>query len=161
MDGIGISTLKKGKEYRGEYKQDKRHGFGIYTWSDGRTHSGYWWKGKEHGLGTSHIQGGVEGTHTLWEDGKKVAWFTQQQVNIINLAAQDSERLNPERLDSSENTFDYRTYFQKEKSASKVDADATFDAPSNFYLRLELVEEQIETRKALSKFSPRPGSVRR
>ena len=36
MEGRGIYTWKDGREYNGEYKEDKKHGFGIYSWNDGR-----------------------------------------------------------------------------------------------------------------------------
>ena len=35
-----------GKEYFGDFYEDKRHGFGKFKWKDGREYEGDWEKGK-------------------------------------------------------------------------------------------------------------------
>lgn len=44
--GHGIYTWPDGRQYEGEYYNDKKHGFGIYTWADGRRYEGNWEHGK-------------------------------------------------------------------------------------------------------------------
>jgi hypothetical protein len=46
MDGVGIYTWSDGRVYKGEYKDDKKHGYGEYSWADGRVYCGFWSKGK-------------------------------------------------------------------------------------------------------------------
>ena len=31
-----------GRQYEGEYKNDKKHGFGMYEWADKRKYIGHW-----------------------------------------------------------------------------------------------------------------------
>jgi len=52
MHGKGLFKWKDGREYIGEYLEDKKSGYGVFKWPDGRTYSGYWSKGKQHGKGT-------------------------------------------------------------------------------------------------------------
>ena len=51
MHGKGSYTWKDGREYTGEYFNDKKHviiilsyqkGYGIYVWADGRKYEGGW-----------------------------------------------------------------------------------------------------------------------
>ena len=119
MDGMGVYTWQDGRQYRGEYKDDKKHGFGIYTWSDGRTYAGYWWRGKQHGLGTY----AVPGTPTkfgLWEEGKRIEWFQEEEVSQIE-----------------NGTLDYKGYFKQMESGFNVDSFATFNVPNRFYERVQ------------------------
>lgn len=46
MDGHGEFTWPDGRNYIGDYVNDKKEGFGIFTWPDGREYSGTWLKGK-------------------------------------------------------------------------------------------------------------------
>lgn len=119
MDGIGVYTWQDGRQYRGEYKDDKKHGYGIYTWSDGRTYSGHWCRGKQHGLGTYSVPG--QSTKCgLWEEGKRIEWFDEDQQKEIKA-----------------NKLDYKMYFRKTESGFNVDAIATFEVPSNFHNRVQ------------------------
>ena len=85
MDGIGIYFWGDGRKYEGEYYNDKKSGFGIYYWPDGRKYEGWWSKGKQHGLGTymDFNQGKVK--YGLWENGKRVKWFDEQSIKMINI----------------------------------------------------------------------------
>jgi hypothetical protein len=51
MNGQGILLWPDGREYRGEFRDDKREGFGVFKWKDGRTYRGHWINGKQHGIG--------------------------------------------------------------------------------------------------------------
>lgn len=51
MNGKGHLKWADGREYRGEFIDDKRDGYGEFTWKDGRKYKGDWKNGKQHGVG--------------------------------------------------------------------------------------------------------------
>lgn len=84
MDDFGIYTWQDGRMYEGFYLEDKKHGYGIYTWSDQKKYSGWWHQGKQHGLGVFISCEGAKRKFGVWEDGKKVRWFSSQaEVDAI------------------------------------------------------------------------------
>jgi hypothetical protein len=95
MEGYGYYVWNDGRKYEGMYKDDKKHGFGIYTWADGRCYEGYWWKGKQHGLGTYFVPKEGKVKYGLWEDGKRIEWFNEEDIADIN-----------------QRRFDYKKFFQ-------------------------------------------------
>jgi hypothetical protein len=46
MHGKGVFKWPDGKNYDGEYVDDKKEGYGEFTWSDGRKYRGQWKNGK-------------------------------------------------------------------------------------------------------------------
>lgn len=46
MDGDGLYTWPDGRNYAGQYLNDKKHGRGKYTWANGKTYDGDWKDGK-------------------------------------------------------------------------------------------------------------------
>ena len=46
MNGKGNLKWADGREYRGEFLDDKRDGYGEFTWKDGRKYKGDWRNGK-------------------------------------------------------------------------------------------------------------------
>ncbi len=84
MEGTGIYIWNDGRMYQGQYKDDKKHGYGVYTWADGRCYEGYWFRGKQHGLGTYLVPKDGKVKFGLWEDGKRIEWFNEGQVQAIN-----------------------------------------------------------------------------
>jgi hypothetical protein len=40
MHGKGTFGWRDGREYIGEYVDDKKHGYGEFEWSDGRSYKG-------------------------------------------------------------------------------------------------------------------------
>lgn len=83
MEGVGVYTWNDGRRYEGEYKDDKKNGYGIYLWADNRKYLGNWNRGKQHGIG-SYKQLNEEHTKFgLWEDGKRIKWFTNEDVALI------------------------------------------------------------------------------
>lgn len=46
MHGKGDFNWPDGKQYSGDYVEDKKEGYGIFKWSDGKQYKGYWKDGK-------------------------------------------------------------------------------------------------------------------
>jgi len=84
MQGTGIYIYADGVRYDGQYLNDKKEGFGLYYWTDGRKYEGWWHLGKQHGLGTYIDSGKQSVKYGLWEGGKRVKWFDEQAVMLIN-----------------------------------------------------------------------------
>lgn len=59
MHGKGHLIWPDGKQYIGEFEEDKRHGKGKFTWKDGREYDGGWVKGKQSGVGVYKNTNGV------------------------------------------------------------------------------------------------------
>ena len=60
----------------------------------------------------------------MWEDGKRIKWFTPEQVQKIN-----------------EQIIDYSEFFEMTKSKTEVPKGLKLDTPSNIK---ELVDELIK-----------------
>ena len=127
MEGMGIYIWNDGRKYEGQYKDDKKHGFGVYTWADSRCYEGYWYKGKQHGLGKYVVPKDDKIKFGLWEDGKRIEWFTEDQVQRINNFSED-----------------YTKFFNQSDSAQMVDSHACFRKPSNFDSQLAVVKKRNE-----------------
>lgn len=84
MHGTGIYIYADGVRYDGHYHQDKKEGYGIYYWTDGRKYDGWWYHGKQHGLGSYSDRDKGSVKFGLWEHGKRVKWFDEQAVSLIN-----------------------------------------------------------------------------
>lgn len=89
MEGIGIYTWNDGRRYEGEYKDDKKHGYGIYLWADNRKYMGNWYRGKQHGIGCYTQIKGDTPKYGLWEDGKRIKWFTSEEAQLIKNGQMD------------------------------------------------------------------------
>ena len=76
-----------------------KHGYGIYYWADGRKYEGYWAQGKQHGLGRYIIPQESQERYGLWEDGKRIEWFENEQISDIN-----------------NHRIEYKLYFRREDS---------------------------------------------
>ena len=63
MHGFGQKNYIDGKEYRGEFVQDKRSGYGELC-SHNVMYYGYWIQGKQHGLGKLIVNDETE--YCLW-----------------------------------------------------------------------------------------------
>jgi len=84
MEGFGFHKYANGQKYMGQFHSDKREGYGIYYWDDGRVYSGYWRRGKQHGLGCYIVPDKNKKQKGLWENGKRIEWFTEEQIEQIN-----------------------------------------------------------------------------
>ncbi|CDW71402.1 UNKNOWN [Stylonychia lemnae] len=137
MEGMGIYIWNDGRKYEGEYKDDKKHGFGVYTWADGRCYEGYWWKGKQHGIGTYVVPKEDKVKYGLWEDGKRIEWFSETDVQMINQRKKD-----------------YTEYFKQADSAEMVAQNASFRRPPRFDDKLSEIKIKIaKLRSATSGYS--------
>ena len=76
MHGKGILKWpNSGKQYEGDFKDDKRHGQGVFRWRDGRVYDGQWKSGKQHGRG---VFKNVDSSELVgeWVDGNRIRWIS-------------------------------------------------------------------------------------
>lgn len=131
MAGVGIYKWNDGRVYKGGYQADQKEGYGIYKWPDGRTYQGYWADGKQHGLGIYIVQSENKTKYGLWENGKRIKWFTDAEVQLIN-----------------EHNYDYPQLFKELSSVSSIDAEATFELPKDFNKRLMKLDSDVTVLRA-------------
>ena len=115
MQGHGIYIYHDGVRYDGDYLNDKKEGYGIYIWTDGRRYEGWWHKGKQHGLGIYIDQTKSSIKYGLWENGKRVKWFDEPAVVLIN-----------------QGRFDVSGSFSDERSAAALKPNCTFKKPNDY-----------------------------
>ncbi len=84
MHGYGIYIYADGVRFDGQYSNDKKEGYGLYYWTDGRKYEGYWHKGKQHSIGVYKDTNKGTSKYGLWEFGKRVKWFDEKAVELIN-----------------------------------------------------------------------------
>lgn len=63
----------------------------------------------------------------LWEDGKRIEWFPENEVELVN-----------------NGKLDYSHYFKQSGSEEVVDRDAVFKIPATFNTKLESVRFMID-----------------
>lgn len=68
--GLGVYTWADGEQYEGEFKEDKREGKGSYTWPSGERYEGNWKNNQRYGQGTLYDLDGNISYEGLWEDDK-------------------------------------------------------------------------------------------
>ena len=117
MHGYGIYIYSDGIRYDGQYENDKKEGYGIYYWTDGRKYEGWWHNGKQHGLGTYTDQNKKSIKFGLWENGKRIKWFDEESILMIN-----------------QKRLDVGVFFVEnpQRSAAALKANATFMKPNKF-----------------------------
>ena len=62
----------------------------------------------------------------LWENGKRVKWFDEQSIKLIN-----------------QRTFDYTTSFTEEESANHVRANSTFLKPEDLDFHINKIKREL------------------
>ncbi len=79
MHGSGLLKWADGKQYEGQFVNDKRQGLGVFKWKDGRIYNGEWLDGKQHGRGTFMK---VDGTKKvgIWENGRNIQWLEENKA---------------------------------------------------------------------------------
>ena len=89
MEGVGIYKWPEGRIFEGKFENDKKHGYGFYKWPDGRDFSGWWFDGKQHGLGIYTDSNNKETKYGLWQMGKRVKWFNEEEISKIKIKLLD------------------------------------------------------------------------
>ena len=69
QNGQGTFTYSDDLQYKGEWKDGRKHGQGTFTYPDGRRYEGEWKKGMRHGLGKVIDKKGVVSKNGYWENG--------------------------------------------------------------------------------------------
>lgn len=86
---------------------------------------GNWVRGKQHGIGC-YIQAGEEQLkYGLWEDGKRVKWFSYEEVALIK-----------------KGKLDY-TEFYNNPHAHSLDTMVGFEPQEDFIERINFVKRRI------------------
>ena len=80
--GFGVQNYANGRRYEGFYKLDKRQGYGIYMMPDQSTYSGSWFEGKQHGYGCV-INSRNELKYGVWNNGTKFVKLTPDQATEV------------------------------------------------------------------------------
>lgn len=62
----------------------------------------------------------------LWENGKRIKWFTQEQVNYIN-----------------EGILDYSEFFELARSKTEIPKVSGFEPPANFEKLAEMTYKEF------------------
>ena len=83
--------------------------------------------GKQHGLGTYFVPKENKIKYGLWEDGKRIEWFNEEDVSDINLRK-----------------YDYKKFFQMANSSEMVMKDATMSRPNKFDDKLNDVSLKVQ-----------------
>ena len=147
MHGSGKYTWQDGKEYCGQYIDDKKTGYGVYKWPDERKYKGYWLNGKQHGLAEyetnmmtprNHLE--ITSKYGLWEGGRRIKWFTVTKDE--DLMTQKRRIEEEVLLRNKQEIIDCTS----PKNKNKNQVPMTFNAPQNFTINLT---EKIEFAKEL------------
>lgn len=84
IHGVGHYQWCKGREYCGQYKNDRKYGFGIFRWPDGRKYEGFWKDGKQYGRGRYTSKEGMvielEESHRDEPKEFELNWTSEKQV---------------------------------------------------------------------------------
>lgn len=63
----------------------------------------------------------------LWEGGKRVKWFDEQTIKLIN-----------------QRTFDFTTQFQEDDSANQVKPNCTFSKPDDLDFQISRIKRELK-----------------
>ena len=99
----------------------------MYYWTDGRRYDGWWARGKQHGIGTYIDTQKQSQKFGLWEGGKRVKWFTEEEKDLINSGK-----------------FDVAQFFtEPEKAKEGLKSDATFKKPRDFDSNMNAMKQVL------------------
>jgi hypothetical protein len=126
MSGYGIYLYADGIRYDGQFLLDKKEGFGIYKWTDGRMYEGWWHKGKQHGPGTYHDTAKKSVRNGLWENGKRLKWYDEQETQSV-----------------AQGKIEYRRDFVEPASADVFPKLVNFAKPVDFNRKLKEVKTKL------------------
>ena len=74
MNGKGQLNYENGNFYKGEFKDDIKHGVGIYTWQTGKKIEGWWNNGKQEGE-AKYTNDNGQSRIGIWVDGERKQWL--------------------------------------------------------------------------------------
>ena len=83
MHGQGLYKWPDGRQYEGNYVDDKKDGYGVYTYPDGRCYKGQWKNGKQHGEGLFISPEGIQ-RKGEWKLGKRMHWLDEINSEYTN-----------------------------------------------------------------------------
>mmetsp|Transcript_3816 Transcript_3816/g.7791 ORF Transcript_3816/g.7791 Transcript_3816/m.7791 type:complete len:93 (+) Transcript_3816:1-279(+) len=69
---------RDGRQYAGQYRDNKKHGHGSFCWPDGRRYEGQWIEGKRHGRGSYTNAKGEQGVGD-WSQDKPMHWLPRSE----------------------------------------------------------------------------------
>ena len=120
MHGYGIYIYADGIRYEGQYFNDKKDGYGVYKWPDGRIYEGWWSRGKQHGLGVYKDPKKGHRKEGLWENGKRLEWFTGDVVRQIEIGQIDITARLTDPFHSAPNLKETKSFSAPEDFTSKM-----------------------------------------
>ena len=129
MQGYGHYEYADGVRYNGRYANDKKEGYGIYDWTDGRKYEGWWHKGKQHGFGIYTDPKRNSRKHGMWEFGKRIKWFDDEDIEVIN--------------NGSEADLNCADLFEEYMSVQGFVKGSSFEKPEEFDYHINRVTELI------------------
>ena len=87
--GFGLNEYEGGAEYQGEFHNDKKHGYAVYRNKQRDLYTGMFLNGDRHGLAVVTSNGGVGMDYVLYENGKRIHTFTDDEVQKIKEGSED------------------------------------------------------------------------
>eukprot|EP00347_Sterkiella_histriomuscorum_P016694 403352213 len=125
MEGIGKLIWPDNKEYEGQFVNDQKQGYGFYYWPDGRLFQGWWHLGKQHGIG-KYQKDDKEGEQLgLWQMGKRLMWFDDNQVQLVY-----------------QGKLDYTQFFTPDTSKDKKDTSLNHQEVQEKYKKVEKLRKE-------------------
>ena len=92
--GNGILTWPDGKRYEGEWKDDKKHGNGILTWPDGERYEGEWKDDKPVAITKcaylTDVEGNLDYFYNYVEISKVLEWENKETKNRLKFKHEHS-----------------------------------------------------------------------
>ncbi len=100
----GTYTYPNGTQYKGEWKDKKRHGYGVWLRPDGMKYEGEWENDKPKGQGTlTYPDGRIKCGE--WDNGKFVRENPPAAEQVLQI--QDTENESPELKDNESEICPY------------------------------------------------------
>ena len=81
MCGFGVFTWTDGRQYTGNFLNDKKEGKGELVWPDGKKYDGDWKNGRQHGEGYETCASDGIRRRGKWQEGNLICWFESEQSN--------------------------------------------------------------------------------
>jgi len=77
MHGMGEETWADNRKYKGNYRNSKKDGEGTFIWTDGNMYQGNWRNDKQDGSGWYiNVKEGTQ-REGVWAKGKRTEWTSE------------------------------------------------------------------------------------